>query len=91
MAHDRCLADEMAGRANREHMGDSAVAETNKVQTFGSYKGKKKAIGNRSSLSSGVNVGKCNCCDSTAHRADSCKFKNAVCHHHQQKGQIRPV
>ena len=91
MAHDRCLEDEMAERANREDMGDSAVADTNKVQTFGSYKGKKKASGNRSSLSSGGNVEKCNCCDGTAYRVDSCRFKNAICHHCQRRGHIRPV
>ena len=31
VAHDKCVADEMAGKANKEHMGESAGGEVNKV------------------------------------------------------------
>ena len=30
-AHDKCIADEMAGKANIDHMGDSANSEAEKV------------------------------------------------------------
>ena len=31
-AHEKCIADEMAGEANIEHMGDSANSAAEKVQ-----------------------------------------------------------
>ena len=31
MAHDKCVADEMAGKANIEHMADSANSDAEKV------------------------------------------------------------
>ena len=31
-AHDKCIADEMVGKGNIEHMGDSANSEAEKVQ-----------------------------------------------------------
>ena len=36
MAHDKCIADEMAGKANIEHMGDSANSDAEKVQQVSS-------------------------------------------------------
>ena len=36
MAHDKFIADEMAGKANIEHMGDSANSDAEKVQQVSS-------------------------------------------------------
>ena len=39
IAYDKCVADEMAGKANREHMGESATGEASKVQDVPSFRG----------------------------------------------------
>ena len=45
VAHDKCVADEMAGKANIEHMGESASGEVNKVQDFSSFRGRNNTSG----------------------------------------------
>ena len=81
-AHDKCIADEMAGKANIEHMGDSANSTAEKVQH----------------VNSGLNVeqnskraDKCKSCGSIQHQSESCRFRNATCHHCHKKGHIRSV
>ena len=78
-AHDKCIADDMTGKANIEHMGDSANSEAKKVQH----------------VNSGCNVeqnsksaDKCKSCGSMQHQSELCRFKNAACHHCQKKGHI---
>ena len=82
VAHDKCIADEMAGKANIEHMGDSASSEAEKVQ---------QVVSGRNKIQNGRNADKCKSCGSMQHRSESCKFRNATCHHCQKKGHIRPV
>ena len=81
-AHDKCIADEMAGKANIEHMGDSANSAAEKVQHVNSGRNVEQ---NRK------RADKCKSCGSTQHRSESCRFKNATCHHCQKKGHLRPV
>ena len=38
VAHDKCVADEMAGKANIEYMGESASGKVNKVQDVSSFR-----------------------------------------------------
>ena len=81
-AHDKCIADEMAGKANMEHMGDLTNSEAEKVQQVNSGSNVEK---------SSKRADKCKSCGSMQHRSESCRFKNATCHHCQKKGHIRPV
>jgi len=81
-AHDKCIADEMAGKANIEHMGGSAIGEAEKVQH----------------VNSGLNVeqnskreDKFKSCADIQQRSESCRFKNATRHHCHKEGHIRPV
>ena len=81
-AHEKCIADEMAGKANIEHMGDSANSEAGKVQhvNFG-----------RNVEQNSKRADKGKPCGSMQHRSESCRFRSATCHHCQKKGHIRPV
>ena len=45
VAHDKCVADEMAGKANMAHMGESASVEANKVQDISSFRGRNSTSG----------------------------------------------
>ena len=82
MAHDKCIADEMAGKANIEHMGDSANTDTEKVQLVYSR---------RNVEPNSKRAAKCKSCGSMQHGSQSCRFKNATCHHCQKKGHIHPI
>ena len=81
MAHDKCIADEMAGKANIEHMGDSANSDA-EVQQVSSR---------RNVEHNSKRADKCKSCGSMQHGSESCRFRNATCHHCQKKGHIRPI
>ena len=72
----------MAGKANIEHMGDSANSEAKKVQHVNS---------GRNVEQNSKSGDKCKSCGSMQHWSESCRFRNATCHHCQRKGHIRPV
>ena len=82
MAYDKCIADEMAGKANIEHVGDSANSDAEKVQQFYSRRNVEQ---NRK------RADKCESCGSMQHGFESRRLKNATCHHCQKKGHIRPI
>ena len=84
-ARDRCIADELANKANKEHMGEPVSEEANKIQIITQGNGRKSTGGRRS------NSQRCEACGSNKHDFDVCKFKTATCHRCQQKGHIRPV
>ena len=84
-ARDRCIADELANKANKEHMGEPVSEEANKIQDLNQGNGRKSTGGRR------INSQRCEACGSKAHGFDVCKFKTATCHRCQQKGHIRPV
>ena len=84
-ARDRCIADELANKANKEHMGEPVSEEANKIQDLNQGNGRKSTGGRRS------NSQRCEACGSKAHGFDVCKFKTATCHRCQKKGHIRPV
>ena len=84
-ARDRCIADELANKANKEHMGEPVSEEANKIQDLNQANGRKNTGGRRS------NSQRCEACGSKAHGFDVCKFKTATCHRCQRKGHIRPV
>ena len=90
-SRDRCIADELASKANKEHMGGSVSDEANKLQEFNPSKGRKSSSGSFKGPRYGPGAEQCKACGSKAHSADVCKFKNATCHHCQRKGHIRPV
>ena len=81
MAHDKCIADEMAGKANIEHMEDSAYSDAEVQQV--SFRRNVEPNSKRAD--------KCKSCGSTQHVSDSCRFKNATCHNCRKKGHIRPI
>ena len=81
-AHEKCIADELAGKANIEHMRDLANSEAEKVQHVNS---------GRNVEQNSKRADKCRSCGSMQHRSESCRFKNATCHHCQKRGHIRPV
>ncbi|XP_022796269.1 uncharacterized protein LOC111334721 [Stylophora pistillata] len=81
-AHEKCIADELAGKANIEHMRDLANIEAEKVQHGNS---------GRNVEQNSKRADKCKSCGSMQHRSESCRFKNATCHHCQKRGHIRPV
>ena len=64
-AYDKFIAAEMAGKANIEHMRDSASSEAEKVQ---------QVVSGRNKVQSGRNVDKCKSCGSMQHRSDSYRF-----------------
>jgi len=84
-ARYRCIADELANKANKEHMGEPVSKEANKIEDVNQGNGRKNTGGRRSSSQ------RCEACGSKAHGFDVCKFKTATCHRCQQKGYIRPV
>ena len=71
MAHDKCIADEMAGKANIGHMGDSANSNAEKVQ---------QVYSRRNVEQNSKRADKCKSCGSMQHglnRADS-KMPHAI-------------
>ena len=84
-ARDRCIADELANKANKEHVGEPVSEEANKIQDLTQANGRKNTGARRS------NSQRCEACGSKAHGLDVCKFKTATCHRCQRKGHIRPV
>ena len=82
---DRCIANELANKVNKEHMGEPVSEEANKIQDVNQGSGQKSTGGCRN------NSQRCEACGSKAHGFDVCKFKTVTCHRCQQKGHIRPV
>ena len=82
MAHDKCIADEMAGKANIEHMGDSDNSDAEMVQ---------QVYSRRNVEQNSKRADKCKPCGRMQHGSESCRFKNATCHHCQKKGHIHPI
>ena len=64
VAHDKCVADEMAGKANMEHMGESSGGEANRVQDISSLRGRNNTSGHSKAESSE------HACGSVQHRSD---------------------
>ena len=85
VARDRCIADELANKANKQHMGEPVSEEANNMQDLNQGNGRKSNGGRRS------NSQRYEACGSKAHGFDVCKIKNATCHRCQQKGHMRPV
>ena len=71
VVHGKCVADEMAGKANIEHMGESASGEANEVQDVSSFRGRNNTSGH-SKAQSAENAEKCKSCGSVQHRSESC-------------------
>ncbi len=86
LALQKCLAAEMAERANVDMSGSasSSTAEVHRIQ------GRKKAFKQHSDDNGNANT-KCKCCGRKNHRTDNCRFKDAVCHACNVKGHIKPV
>ena len=61
VAHNNCVAGEMASKANMEHMGNSAGDEANKVQDISSFRGRNNTPGH-SKPQGGENTDKCKSC-----------------------------
>lgn len=70
VTHDKYVADELAGRANKEHMGESASDEANKIQDISSFKGRTTTYGHNRALNS-RHADSCKSCGSEKHRSDS--------------------
>ena len=104
-ARERCVADELAGKANKEHMGEATNKEhmgeaTHKVSSSypkrfgGRYQGKSQGRKGPTPTSSQQDSGDstmCMSCGSSKHARASCKFRDAVCHHCNRKGHIKSV
>lgn len=60
-ARDRCIADELANKANKEHMGEPVSEAANKLQDVNQGNGRKNTGGRRS------NSQRCEACGSKAH------------------------
>ena len=71
------IADELDGKANIEHIILLIVM----LKRF--HKSILKQNRKRTE--------KCKSCRSTQHGSESCRFKNATCHHCQKKGHILPM
>ena len=84
-ARAKCIAEEMAGAANQQHM--AGAASGSEVHRVDRDLGQER----RPYRQTGKPVGRsCKCCGGP-HPADRCKFKDATCHHCKKKGHIRPV
>ena len=90
VVQEMCVADERVGKANREHMGKSAIGEASKIQDVSFFRERNNTSG-QNKAQGGQNAGKCKSCGSVQHRSESCKFRNATCHHCKRQGHIRPV
>ena len=90
VAYDKCIADEMAGKANIEHMGEPSGGEVSKIQDV-SFLNKKDITARHIQVQSSGNTDKCKSCGSVQHRLELCKYRSATCHHCQRKGYIRPI
>ena len=71
-APDRCIADELANKTNKEHMGEPVSEAANKLQDINQGNGWKNTGGR------GSNSQRCEACRSKAHGFDVCKFKTAT-------------
>lgn len=82
LARKRCLANEMAAKANVQMAGpgtstapaESAEANVHRIQ------GRKKTT-----------FTKCQCCGKRNHKTENCYLKDAVCHKCNVKGHIKPM
>ena len=93
-AREKCIADELATKANTEHMGAAAAATTdvhNVSTANGSNRYKKgsksRPKGNQRAPAAS---GGCESCGNNHSRAD-CKYRDATCHKCGRKGHIKPV
>ena len=71
----------MEGKANIEHMGDSANSDAEVQQVSSRRNLEKNSKKGRQVQTFG----------SIQHGSESCRFKNATCHHCQRKGHIHPI
>lgn len=89
VVHDKCIADEMAGKANIEHMEELTRGEVSKVQDV-------IFLNKTASL---LDVFKCRVVETptSANHVEVCsidrnlllcQYRNAPCHHCQRKGHI---
>ena len=78
-----CIVDELANKANKEHMGEPVSEEVNKIQDLNHGNVQKSTGGRRS------NSQQCEACGSKGHGFNVCKFKTATCHHCHQKDHMR--
>lgn len=99
IAREACTADELAGKANKEYMGDSVPVETNRVHQSPKPKNygqaKKPSYNKRHKEKSGTNTSAndssvCFRCGAK-HSPSSCKYIDATCHGCGKQGHIRPV
>jgi hypothetical protein len=95
-ARERCVADELAGRANKEHMGETPAVATNRVGGKPKNKGPQRSRGsnnnsNNQPSQSSLPKEKCSACGKSSHSRDVCRYKDAVCHSCGRKGHIKPV
>ena len=92
-ARVKCLSDELASKANREHMGQTSsdansdgAAEANQVQQGKrSFVQDGRKIGVRNKPAAGV---WCKCCGRTNHSTENCRLRNVNCHTCYEKGHI---
>ena len=89
--HDKCIADEMTGKANIEHMGESARGEVSKIEDVSFLNQKKNITTGHIQVQSGGNTDKYKSCGRVQHRSELCKYRNATCYHCQRKDHICPV
>jgi len=89
-ARDHYIADELANKANKEHMGEPVGEEANKIQDQNQDSGRRSNDVSRRSTWNGSSD-PCKACVSKAHGFDVCKFKNATCHRCLRKDHIHPV
>ena len=75
VAHDKCIADEMAGKANIEHMVESARGEVSTIQDV-SFLNKKNITTGHIQVQSGGNTDKWKSCGSVQHRSELCKYRS---------------
>ena len=89
-ARTRCVGDEMAGIANKQHMGEVEVEEAHKLH-MGRTKYPQRKLADKPVNIDKPSVGK-NCFRCGAkHKPDDCKYKEATCHGCGKKGHIRPA
>ena len=94
-ARAKCIAEEMAGAANKQHMGGAASGASGAHRVDHRPKQPRSSkqhhhAGKPSGSKPTYSDRKCKCCGGD-HRKEDCKFKAATCHNCKKKGHIRPV
>jgi transposase InsO family protein len=94
-ARERCIADELAGKANREHMGETPALATNRVggkpKSRGPPRNRGPSNSNNQQSQPPPAKERCSACGKNSHSREVCRYKDAVCHSCGRKGHIRPV